>query len=124
MSINGYVRSFPMFDNIRNKLVAMISSGQITNQSVNKEKIVAQIFKLSYDHLVQLSLIIIHYTFIVQPTHNAFTPELCDPKKKGKNILPYGIVISPGGKGFSIDLNQVPMELLLMIYTYLLPSQP
>jgi hypothetical protein len=122
MSANSFVRSLPLFDSVRNKLVHLVATGIINYSNIDRSKIAAQLYKLTYEQSIQLSLIMIHYTYLSSPHINVFTPEACDPKKKGRTGLPYGIVISPGGKGFSLDVSLCPDELVYMIYAYLQPN--
>lgn len=93
----------PLFDQLRDKIIAKGS------QVVPDRNTLAEVLNnLDPQQANELTILIIHYYFLTNP---GMTSLFKDKTLRG----PYGIKVSSGGKGISLDLNLTPDPLILLI---------
>jgi len=118
-AMSTYVHSLPLYDYLARKLSDKISQGNFSVTPNYKAKLCAALSSLTIEQAEQIALLIIHYYFLTNSGRNPFIPENCVSRgtSRGRN-LPYGIKISPSGKGFSFDIDKFPasFQALLGIY--------
>lgn len=114
MTSQVYLRAFPLYDSLYTKVAIRISTGWI---APTRERIADVLSQLDTNLGQQVSLLLIHYWFLINPQINPWTPDLItlEGRKSRKQALPYGMKISSGGKGVSVDINSIPDPLLLVL---------
>ncbi|MEM3858057.1 MAG: hypothetical protein QW478_01480 [Candidatus Micrarchaeaceae archaeon] len=101
---------FPLYDKLTEKIKGVDSSkiGPLI------KSLPQTIEKLSKQHLEQLTLLIIHHYIVSTNDVNVFI----NYNSKNKKNFPYGIKISPSGKAYSLNLENLPITLQLIILAY------
>jgi len=74
---------------------------------------------MKVEQLEHLSVLFLHWYYLSFGNLKVFSTENCDPKIK-KNILPYGIKMQPGRRGFTMELNTLPINFQLLLMEYCL----
>jgi len=106
-----YIRPFPLYDHLQAKL-------STRTKTVTRETLSVALNQLDLEAAEQVALLLIHYYFLNNPTFNIFTPENCERLRSSQNrksTLPFGIKISPGGRGISVDMNMIPDHLVMIL---------
>jgi len=105
-----YLRELPLYQTLYNRIVA---KGQLT--APNPTKLTEALSGISLEQAKEVTLLIIHYHFLLDSSDNPFVSENTSGRK---TKLPFGIKVSTGGRGFSLDLKQLPDGLLLLLDEY------
>lgn len=107
-----YVRNLPLYDNLVSQATEKIAQGHVYPHKIQLVDICNQINNpTQINHLV---LLLIHHYYLTNPNQNLFYDL---DGRKNKN-LPYGIKVSPGGRGFSVDLSLLPDLLIQIMFEY------
>ena len=110
------IRKLPIYDKLSADLNQRIAPGVIDITLEHKTKICTILNSMKPAQAMEVTLLLIHHTYLTNPELNPFTPANCNPK--GSKNLPYDIHISPSLKGFSFDFDKLPptCQALLGIY--------
>ena len=122
MAVNTYVRVLPMYDHLSQKLSEKISQGNFSVTSEYRSRLSAVLNSLNIEQAEQIMLLIIHHYFLTHSDSNPFVSENCNIKGGNRSRhFPYGIRVSPSGKGCSFDVEKlpIPLQALLGIYCYI-----
>lgn len=109
--------SLPLYD----YLCARYTQRGGLSPSMNINLIRESLGQLPPEICEHLLCLVIHYYYLTNTNLSIFTPENCDPKVK-KPILPYGMKISPGGKGLSLLWESLPDGLQVIFVEYFTPE--
>jgi len=113
--VTSFVHPLPLYDALAKKLSEKLSQGNFSVTPNYRVRLRTVLSSLSKDQAEQVALLLIHYHFLNNPESNPFTPENCTSKNRN---LPYGIKISPSGKGLSFDLDKLPASFQALLGTY------
>ena len=111
----NYIRPLPLYNNLSEKLTTRMSHGHFSITPEFRTKLCTTLNSLSVNQSEQVTILIIHYYYLTNFSHNPFHPDVCLPKSKN---LPFGIKISPSGKGFSFDIDGLPIALQALLGMY------
>ncbi len=108
----NHVRALPIYEILRESLFKRIGQGWVCP---TREKIASALNQSEPEQGQQIVLLMIHYYFMFNSQSNPFTLENCETARRSKSTLPFGIKVSPGGKGLSVDLNSAPDALVMLL---------
>lgn len=118
-STGVHVRILPLYDNLTKQLSEKVSKGNFSVTPEYRSKLYSMLSSLTIEQSEQITLLIIHYYFLTNNDKNPFTNENCNQKGGSRmRNLPYGIKISPSGKGFSFDIDKVPILFQALLGMY------
>lgn len=103
----SFVRKCPIYDTF----AIRVTEKDLPQYTINvKSKLTRLLNSLSQEQAEQITVLLIHFYFLNNPESNPFTP-------KNKN-LPYGIKVSPSGKGFSFNFETIPIAFQVLLCKY------
>ena len=116
-----YVRILPLYNTLIANLTQRVNQGSISVTSEYKSKLMATLNSLDPTRAREVSLLLIHYYFLLNPEYNPFINlnRINKPSSRSINVnLPYDIRPSPSGTGLSFDIDKLPssFQALLGIY--------
>lgn len=100
----GYIRPFPLYDHLQEK-----SKGKILLRDVIIPSLSASLGRLEPKAGDQVLFFLIHFYFLTNPGATFDSP---------KKALPFGIKLSPGGRGVSFDLKSLPDQMIGILAEY------
>lgn len=118
---NNYLRSLPLYDTLVAKLSQRVNQGQYSITPEYKLRLTTILSNLDSTRATEVALLLIHCYYLVNPDSNPFTPTNCSVKTSSRsNVsnLPYDIKISSSGKGFSFELEKIPMQVQALLGIY------
>ena len=119
--INNCVRNLPLYDTLLSNLTDRANQENFSITPEYKNKLCTVLNSLDPPRATEIALLLIHYYFLVNPNSNPFTINNCNSKTSSRsnfNALPYGIKISSSGKGFSFDIDTLPIPFQALLGTY------
>lgn len=122
-AIPVYTRKLPLYDTLIAKLSEKASKEGLTITPEYKTKLVSVLNSLNPEQASQVALLLIHYYFLNNPYSNPFTSanskinSRTNRGSKSEN-LPFDIKISSSGKGFSFDIDTLPVAIQALLGIY------
>lgn len=103
---------YPLYETLCSRIT---SKGNVIDPDINLLRNYMQ--SLTTEQSIHITVLIITYYNYSIGNVSIFSKENCTVKTK-KQILPYGMSVDHGGKGFKIDLNELPIGLRAIIWEY------
>lgn len=118
-TLNARVFELPLYTNLAQQLSEKVSQGNFLITPDYRSKLCNVLSSLGVNQSEQIALLLIHYYFLTNPNKNPFTYENCNSKSGNRSRnLPFGIKISPSGKGFSFDIDKLPIAFQALLGSY------
>ena len=104
--------SYPLYEILCNRIIA---KGGVVDPDPNLLRNYMQ--SLTVEQSLHITVLMLSYYYYSISNVSIFSKENCTSRAR-KPVLPYGMIVDNGGKGFKIDINELPVGLRAIIWEY------